>query len=74
MVGDTVSKGAVIGTVADLAPLNSNGGDHLHFGIRMAPVSGVAPRGALPISNGSGTQPTFPEYFIDPLQMEYQFQ
>lgn len=61
-IGDQVSKGQRIGTVADMG-LNS----HLHFGIRNAPYSNIANRGALPRSKCKPSDdPKFPEFFVDP--------
>ena len=59
-VGDTVTKGQKIATVADLGD-----NTHLHFGIRENAYSNISNRGALPQTDCGG-DPAFPEYFIDP--------
>ncbi len=56
-VGAEVAAGSTIGTVFK---------DHLHFGIRIAPASSISPKGALPIINGTTSDPTFPEKFAHP--------
>jgi murein DD-endopeptidase MepM/ murein hydrolase activator NlpD len=62
-VGTVVKKGQQIGKVADLG---SN--SHLHFGLRTAPYSNVANRGALPRAKSDGPDdPVFTEWFRRPL-------
>jgi murein DD-endopeptidase MepM/ murein hydrolase activator NlpD len=58
-----VRRGQQIATIADLCGLTTN---HLHFGLRLAPYSAIAQRGALPQTAGGG-DPAFPEFFVRPL-------
>lgn len=58
-VNNKVKMGDEIGTIFDRP------GSHLHFSIRMAPVSDISPKGALPKDDGQ-SDPKFPEYFVDP--------
>ncbi len=62
-VGDRVEEGDVIGTVFK---------DHLHFGIRKAGTSSMSPRGALPKKSSSGSDPAFPEKFVDPESLTFE--
>lgn len=65
-VGDVVKRGEQIGTVAKM---KSEKDEHLHFGVRNAPYSNVANRGALPRTRScSPDNPQFPEHFEDPLR------
>lgn len=60
-VGATVKKGEKIGTIADLGGKTTN---HLHYGLRAAPYSAVAQRGALPYTMPCNGDPQFPEWFL----------
>jgi murein DD-endopeptidase MepM/ murein hydrolase activator NlpD len=61
-VGQTVKRGQQIGTIANMTS------PHLHFGVRNAPYSNVANRGALPATKSCGKDdPQFPEKFENPL-------
>ncbi len=60
-VGTTVKKGDKIGEIADLGGLTTN---HLHYGLRAAPYSAVAQRGALPYTMACDGDPQFPEWFL----------
>ncbi len=66
-VGANVTKGQVIGTIADISPYDI----HLHFGVRATTYSNTSNRGALPQSNCGG-DPGFPEYFVNPTTLEYE--
>jgi len=73
-VGDSVVKGQLIARVANIAPDPT----HLHFGIRNSSYSSISIRGALPqIHDNSDTycqnDPLFPEKFIDPLSLTYEY-
>ena len=65
-VGDHVTKGQKIGTIADLGT-----NTHLHFGVRNSGYSNIANRGALPQTDCGG-DPAFPEHFIDPKTITYE--
>lgn len=58
--GGYVRRGQRIGVIADISAKTVN---HLHFGLRLAPYSAVAQRGALPRTGCDG-DPGFPEYFV----------
>jgi hypothetical protein len=60
---DPIKRGDLVGTIADLG---SN--THFHFGVRLAPYTNTANRGALPRAECGG-DPAFPEYFADPKTM-----
>jgi len=64
-IGDLVTRRQQIGTVADMGK-----DTHLHFGIRHAPYSEIAIRGALPRTKDCPDGPKFPEKFIDPLNYQ----
>jgi len=65
-VGDNVTRGQIIATIADLGA-----NTHLHFGVRGSTYSNISNRGALP-QNDCGGDPAFPEYFVDPMTLEYE--
>jgi len=65
-VGDSVTRGQVIGTITDIDPYQV----HLHFGVRANTYSNISNRGALP-QNDCGGDPGFPEYFLDPQTLVY---
>jgi murein DD-endopeptidase MepM/ murein hydrolase activator NlpD len=66
-VGDLVTKGQQIGTIADLG-----NNTHFHFGLRMGSYSNTSNRGALPKNNCDG-DPAFPENFINPETIDFQY-
>ncbi|KPA09891.1 membrane or secreted protein containing Peptidase M23 domain protein [Candidatus Magnetomorum sp. HK-1] len=70
--GSHVKKGTLIGEVQDL---NGKSTNHLHFSIRRSSYSNTSNRGALPIVDRGnckcGSDPVFPEYFVDPDKVSY---
>lgn len=77
--GQWVRKGQKIAKIARIDTLT-----HLHFGIRCAPYSEIAKRGALPQKHGQSdwqdgkftgclTDPLFPEKFINPLSLSFEY-
>lgn len=62
-----MGKGQVIGKIADLG-----NNTHFHFGVRKASYSNVANAGGLPQTNCGG-YPAFPEYFINPMSLKYEY-
>lgn len=67
-----VAAGQHIGFVADL-----DNNDHLHFSLRRASYSNYANNGALPkyLNDNNclcGGQPVFPEYFVNPGELNFQ--
>ena len=67
VVGQELTSGQIIGNIADLG---SN--THLHFGVRMSAYSNISNRGALPQTDSDG-DPAFPEHFVDPLELYYNY-
>lgn len=67
--GDSVTRGQVIGTIANIAPVPN----HLHFGVRVGTYSDISNRGALP-QDDCGGDDGFPEYFLDPQTLVYSEQ
>lgn len=77
-VGDYVTKGQKIATVADIT--SSGSANHLHFEVRNSPYNSgdkiIDEAGALPnIYDNSNSNcynyPLFPENFVDPLNLNY---
>ncbi|MFQ5754445.1 MAG: M23 family metallopeptidase [bacterium] len=66
--GQSVSMGQKIGEVN-----NHSGGSHLHFGVRDTSYSNTANRGRLPQNSPCGGDPAFPEYFVDPANLNYNW-
>ncbi len=64
--GQSVSMGQKIGEVN-----NHSGGSHLHFGVRNTSYSNIANRGRLPENTSCGGDPAYPEYFLDPSNLNY---
>lgn len=67
--GQTVSYGQKIGTVVASNP----NGVHLHLGVRDRAYSNVANRGRLPEWLSCGGDPAFPEYFVDPSNLNWRW-
>jgi murein DD-endopeptidase MepM/ murein hydrolase activator NlpD len=72
--GTIVTAGQLIGYVADLAA-----NDHLHFSLRRAQYSNNSNKGALPryqndANCNCGGEPVFPEYFVNPGNLNFQNQ
>lgn len=67
VAGSWIGQGQLIGKVADLG-----NNTHFHFGVRKAAYSNVANAGGLPQTNCGG-YPAFPEYFINPMSLKYEY-
>jgi len=72
--GERVQRGQPIAVIADVTGTQ----DHLHYGVRISDFSPIAKRGALPTQNAPGglyceTDPLFPEDFVDPLGLNYDY-
>lgn len=62
----SVSIGQKIGEVN-----NHSNGSHLHFGVRNKYYSNTANRGRLPENSPCNGDPKFPEYFLNPADLDY---
>lgn len=67
--GQNVTKGQKIGTVVTANP----NGAHLHIGIRDKAYSNTANRGRLPETSACGGDPYFPNYFVDPANLDWHW-
>lgn len=67
--GATVKYGQKIGTVVASNP----GGAHLHLGVRDKAYSNTANRGRLPEGVSCNFDPAFPEYFVDPANLDWRW-
>lgn len=67
--GQKVTKGQQIGTVVSANP----NGAHLHISIRNRAYSNTANRGRLPETTACGGDPYFPNYFVDPANLDWRW-
>ncbi|OGH67740.1 MAG: hypothetical protein A3J66_00830 [Candidatus Magasanikbacteria bacterium RIFCSPHIGHO2_02_FULL_47_14] len=68
-VGQTVTSGKKIGTVVASNP----NGAHLHIGIRDKAYSNTANRGRLPERVACGGDPAFPDGFVNPADLDWDW-
>jgi len=81
-VGNSVTKGQKIATIADIT--SSGSSNHLHLGVRTGAYSSLSQRGALPQLHGTSdyengkttyckSDPLFQDNFVDPWALTYTF-